>query len=1212
MDCGAFCLELTSLQLSLQGAAGAVEETLSVKLDVEILNHQGIFKWGVHGAEPSVKYSSDNYTAYLKAEDNSSQAKIVDGESTEEKPIPPANYILGFNNTFFKSSYIDLNEEVLTALANASVSMKILLVNSDANAAAAAAASTTAAAPAKGGKGAPAPVATPQTPTDECIMEIVVPLKDLFLAKGNMIEQNSLDKYTTVHKSTIIAENSTYAWKLHCDNDIAEYIMGCSLIQFDNAVLVNPPVAWSVHYTDVIDPKAKVPPTAAELRAKYLENIKRIISSQSTYVKYDLTLGSNEGETGLIPVMKLPEGTLVFNEELANTVSVEEDIRIRNDLWSLTFNGSPLTFYHRNTVRKLVNQMKNTGTVTPVPVQLVKSPSAEGAASEGSEISCSGQVDISPLFAAGVTDVKLSISNVTGGDMDMTEDTSNNYTFTINMISSSPLIKVDLDTASLTTSSSKPSDLASPSQVSLLSGNKDVLKEFRDEIAGVIRQIAQEYLVLYPFASGANAGLNDVGSNSQNSDSLSVVERKAEFMHYLSTSGTYHAFKERLKPKIQRLVRDKYGARGQALGKDGVKDKDNVSVDKLLGELYVFLVKECNVVLNEIYTNTMLERDVNDIEQTSHIDDEVESPTQILQRLLLQAFDAEADGRVVIAEQLHLERIQLLDHNAGVGSKPINTYDCYSQYAYYLLRVAASMKRQVCSLSYSQGNALDDDAITTSIETLETGIKQHLNKAREAFELAAGAKSDEWRDKLLLVSLLVEIDQVEVAEGAMLQAINIQLKGNKSGTIDSIESLNGYETDKLVPVDPLCYAVLASIYSIQKKTLACRKALRLIDRCWQDGTYEPHYSTHGVPRRSIVLSLTNAALYLFAHGTVVLGNECIAMAVSTETACAAKAQARGLPTISPPFIRHLLKRSQAVAASLIYDSNSSSVNIIDKANESIMAAKDPIDIINGNLCLAVAYTQSSPMGATNNLNNKYIIEAYLNSMKLANEINSNGSIPLEAFIAASKLLINSSRYAEAFGILMIAGKVYKSATIFLLIGIACIRLERFEDAEDALLEANLLDNRNPEVWCYIAVLCLALGSHRLVESEKALYQGLRLNVNNASLLRELATLYISYDKLVVAEDLVRRSLVLETKSNGRARKLLADILASQNEKAKAIDEYSFVINDNDTDVATKVNAAEKCILLLMALGRKSEANQLAQILQTLNQQQKDFDSIVQE
>ena len=46
-----------------------------------------------------------------------------------------------------------------------------------------------------------------------------------------------------------------------------------------------------------------------------------------------------------------------------------------------------------------------------------------------------------------------------------------------------------------------------------------------------------------------------------------LAERKMQFMHYLSTSGVYHSFKERLKPKIQRVARARYGARGQALGR---------------------------------------------------------------------------------------------------------------------------------------------------------------------------------------------------------------------------------------------------------------------------------------------------------------------------------------------------------------------------------------------------------------------------------------------------------------------------------------------------------------------------------------------------------------------------------------------------------------------------------------------------------------------
>ena len=40
-------------------------------------------------------------------------------------------------------------------------------------------------------------------------------------------------------------------------------------------------------------------------------------------------------------------------------------------------------------------------------------------------------------------------------------------------------------------------------------------------------------------------------------------------MHYLSTNGVYHNLKESLKPKIQRVVRSRFGVRGQALNASG-------------------------------------------------------------------------------------------------------------------------------------------------------------------------------------------------------------------------------------------------------------------------------------------------------------------------------------------------------------------------------------------------------------------------------------------------------------------------------------------------------------------------------------------------------------------------------------------------------------------------------------------------------------------
>jgi tetratricopeptide (TPR) repeat protein len=40
------------------------------------------------------------------------------------------------------------------------------------------------------------------------------------------------------------------------------------------------------------------------------------------------------------------------------------------------------------------------------------------------------------------------------------------------------------------------------------------------------------------------------------------------------------------------------------------------------------------------------------------------------------------------------------------------------------------------------------------------------------------------------------------------------------------------------------------------------------------------------------------------------------------------------------------------------------------------------------------------------------------------------------------------------------------------LGIACLKLEEYKEAEDAFTQANLLDERNAEVYCYLALLCL--------------------------------------------------------------------------------------------------------------------------------------------
>lgn len=46
-----------------------------------------------------------------------------------------------------------------------------------------------------------------------------------------------------------------------------------------------------------------------------------------------------------------------------------------------------------------------------------------------------------------------------------------------------------------------------------------------------------------------------------------------------------------------------------------------------------------------------------------------------------------------------------------------------------------------------------------------------------------------------------------------------------------------------------------------------------------------------------------------------------------------------------------------------------------------------------------------------------------------------------------------------------------------------MKLEELENAEEALTEANYINNRNPEVWAYLSMICLK--TNRCTEAEQS-------------------------------------------------------------------------------------------------------------------------------
>jgi hypothetical protein len=327
------------VQLGLKSKS---EKGLSVRLDLAIVDGFNVFQWVSTGDE---KYSSSVFSPLLQNE-----------EAQNDVESPCYSYINGFNNLFLRSTFIDLNQEVMSGLACASLVVNVVALNEKA------------AEPAgKPAKGAP-PVEA--KPAEETLMKLVIPLHALLTAKNCTIslfqplsEVQKMSIFSNSPGSITVGSNvddtqSSITFKLASDNDFAEYVMGCKILRWEGAQLRSPPAAWGLHAIDVIDPKAKVPPTAADLRAKYLENMARLVNDQANVCSFELSVGVAKGGAAdgqeeaeldnqqqaladasaliaaALPFSTLAAGKIAYDATAAAEVPVDEDLRARGDLWS--------------------------------------------------------------------------------------------------------------------------------------------------------------------------------------------------------------------------------------------------------------------------------------------------------------------------------------------------------------------------------------------------------------------------------------------------------------------------------------------------------------------------------------------------------------------------------------------------------------------------------------------------------------------------------------------------------------------------------------------------------------------------------------------------------------------------------------------------------------------------------------------------------------
>lgn len=87
-------------------------------------------------------------------------------------------------------------------------------------------------------------------------------------------------------------------------------------------------------------------------------------------------------------------------------------------------------------------------------------------------------------------------------------------------------------------------------------------------------------------------------------------------------------------------------------------------------------------------------------------------------------------------------------------------------------------------------------------------------------------------------------------------------------------------------------------------------------------------------------------------------------------------------------------------------------------------------------------------------------------------------------------------WKDAKTVFMKVCKERMSTNAWFYLGLSLVRLGELAAAEDAIAQANILDDLNPQTWALSAILCLNYGQKRLEQARFSLDQAMTLGLKD--------------------------------------------------------------------------------------------------------------------